>query len=140
MKLSNNQRAMLEMLIRKSELAQAGVTAWILVEPCEYDHQAKTLGSLLRNGLIRAQEYGTEDVAEDMEPGDKFTWRGKSYWAAITAKGIKAVGPYPRTVDPKPGTAAHTARLMAQAERHLPEGDRTDWDAWKEDMKEGGRT
>lgn len=43
-----------------------------------------------------------------------------------------------RTVDPKPGTFAHTARLMAQDERHLPEGDRTDWDAWKENMKEGG--
>jgi len=34
--------------------------------------------------------------------------------------------------------AGERARLMAQAERHLPAGERTDWDAWKEDMKEGG--
>ena len=94
MKLSNTQRTMLEALIRKSDpdYLKMGLSRWIHVEPCEWDDKCKTLGSLLRNGLIRAKEHGPEDSAQDMKPGDKFTWRYKSYWVSITAKGIETLG------------------------------------------------
>lgn len=93
MKLSKRQRELLTKLFSKGNqyYLQAHLPAWVLMEPCEWNSVAKTLGSLLRKGLIRSQEYGTVDTPEDMKPGDEFTWR-KTYWVSIIDKGIKAIG------------------------------------------------
>jgi len=92
-----------------------------------YDHRSLT--ALRDKGLIEISSVCR---------GATFVPLGST--EGLMSGGVYLCRPKERTVDPKPGTAAHTARLMAQAERHLPAGDRTDWDAWKEDMKEGGRT
>lgn len=100
-----------------------------------FDH--RSLEALRRKGLIDVWAGVIHLCSND--PLDS----GGVYYCKPTKAGLKLaweLGSGARTVDPRPGTFAHTARLMAQDERHLPAGDRTDWDDWKEDMKEGGRT
>jgi len=98
--------------------------------PEEVERESHALIRDLYRAWIKTTDLDPDGVPKRSEDTNNLYVRCRSHFEAQEAE---------RTVDPKPGTAAHTARLMAQAERHLPAGDRTDWDAWKEDMKEGGR-